>query len=46
MPCSFVVRIGISLKFIHVVVLVTVASAVSQNMHLSATQQQSSGLFD
>jgi len=44
MPCSYVVLIGISLKFIHVV-LVTVASAVSQNMHLSATQQQTLGLF-
>jgi len=40
-PCSYVVHIGISLKFIHIVVLVTVASAVSQNVHLSATQQQS-----
>jgi len=46
MPCSYVVCIGIGLKFIHVVVRVTVASAVSQNIHLSATQQQTSGLFD
>jgi len=46
MPCSYVVCVGISLKFICIVVLVTVASAVSQNMHVSATQQQTSGLFD
>jgi hypothetical protein len=37
MPCTYVVRVGISLKFIHVVVLVTVASAISQ--HICVCQQ-------
>lgn len=37
MLCSYLVHVGISLKFIHVVVLVTVASAVSH--HICFCQQ-------